>query len=125
MDAALPCSATLPVHNPVRPAAASGLYTLRLSQLAQTPRLPFLEVSVDGHRGRFFQHPVLNYTGNDPADRFLPIFSQASIAFDVPEDLLREGTNTLVLTAITGDPPGGLSQITYDAIALQHDAARR
>ena len=127
--AAQPCTATDGRSRPytVRfdlPQVPSGLYTLRLSLLAHTPRSPTLELSVNGKRGRFFQHPALNYTGNDPADRFLPIFSQASIAFDVPTNLLRQGTNTLLLTAITDDPPGGLSQITYDAVALEHDSTR-
>jgi len=105
------------------PQAPSGLYTLRFSLLAHTPRLPLLEVSVNGHRGRFFQHPVLNYTGNDPADRFIPIFSKVSIAFDVPTRILQQGANTLIMTAVD-EPAGGNSLITYDALALEHDPAR-
>ena len=118
------------------PQAPSGLYTLKLSLLAHAIRLPVLEVSMNGHRGRFFQHPVLNYTGNDPADRFIPIFSKVSIAFDVPTRFLQQGANTLVLTAV--DEPvgshseitysalavGGPPQITYDALALERNPAK-
>ncbi len=116
------------------PQAPRGLYTLKLALLAYTPRLPVLEVSVNGHRGRFFQHPVLIYSGGNIANHFLPQYSKAEIALDVPTGFLRQGTNTFVFTAI--DDPGerddsrgavaviGNSGITYDALALEHDPAR-
>ena len=117
--------AVAPVHGALRP-AASAVGPIHAASLAAGPypRSPYARAERQREPRAIFPASALNYTGNDPADRFLPIFSQASIAFDVPTNLLRQGTNTLVLTAITDDPPGGLSQITYDALALEHDSAR-
>ena len=105
------------------PQAPQGLYTLKLSLLASTNRLPVVEVSVNGHRGRFFQHPILNYSNADPASRFLAIFSQVSITFDVPTRFLQQGTNTFVFAAID-EPAGGSSRIGWDALALENDPAK-
>jgi hypothetical protein len=104
------------------PQAPAGRYTFRLSLLTYTPRLPLLEVRVNGRRGRFYLHPVLNYGGGHPAGRFLPIYARAEVAFDVPSRLLQQGTNEFIL-AVIDDPPGGNSRITYDALALEHDPA--
>jgi hypothetical protein len=113
------------------PEKPKGLFTLKLSLLDYTPRLPRLEVNVNGHRGLFYQHPILNYSGGDTANLFIPHYSKATITCDLPTDFLQRGTNKLVLTAL--DEPGdrddsigptvavGNSGITYDALALQHD----
>ena len=113
------------------PQPPRGLYTLELSLLVYSGRLPALDVSVNGHRGRFFQHPVLDYSGTEWPGHFIPHYSKTSMSFDLPIRCLQQGTNTLVLTAV--DEPGerddsqaagfvpGNSAIVYDALALAHD----
>lgn len=105
------------------PQPPQGLYTLKLSLLAYSPRLPILEASVNGHYGRFYQHPVLNYSAGDMRGHFIPHYSKTTITFDVPTRLLNPGTNTLVLRAIN-EPAGGVGLITYDALALEHDPTK-
>ncbi|MCL5744526.1 MAG: polysaccharide lyase family protein [Acidobacteria bacterium] len=116
------------------PQAPQGLYSLKLAVLHYSPLLSVLEVNLNGHRGRFFQHPILNYAAGNSAGHFQPEYSLATITFDVPTRYLQQGMNTLVLIAV--DEPGtrndsrgavgafGASQITYDALALVHDPAR-
>ena len=113
------------------PEKPKGLFTLKISLLHYSPRLPRLEVNVNGHDGLFYQHPILNYSQGDIANLFLPQYSKATITCDLPTGFLRLGANKLVLTAL--DEPGerddsigavavvGNSGITYDALALQHD----
>ena len=109
------------------PQAPSGLYT-RSSRCwpFPTPRFDPAAGAGGEHKrppGWFFQHPVLNYTGDDPGYFFIPTFSADSITFDIPTRFLRQGDNTLVLEAVA-EPVGGDLQITYDALALEHDAAQ-
>jgi hypothetical protein len=113
------------------PQAPKGLYTLKLSLLTYTRGLPVLAVAMNGHRGRFFQHPILNYSGGNFRGHFIPHYAKSVITFDVPTQFLQQGTNTLVLTAI--DEPGKQaasrgaesgSLITYDALSLENDPAK-
>lgn len=116
------------------PEKPSGLYTLKLSLLDYSPRLPRLQVTVNGHSGLFYQHPVLNYSAGDIANLFLPQYSKANIVCEIPTADLQRGTNSIVLTAI--DEPGtrddsqgavavlGNSGITYDALAFEQDPAQ-
>ena len=88
-----------------------------------TPRVPRLEVSVNGRRAWFYQHPKLVYIA--------PRYAVATITTDIPTPLLNQGSNKLVLTAI--DEPGtrddsegmymvpGNSGIYYDALRLDHE----
>ena len=112
------------------PEKPKGLFTLKLSLLDYSPRLPRLEVNVNGHRGLFYQHPILNYSGGDVAELFIPHYSKATITCDLPTDFLQRGTNRLVLTALDepsdrddsyGPAAVGNSGIIYDALALLHD----
>jgi alpha-mannosidase len=116
------------------PQARQGLYTLKFSLLVYGSRLPILKVSINGHIGQFFQHPVLDYSATEWPGHFVPQMSKASITFDVPTACLQQGTNTLVLTAV--DEPNkrddsqtteftlGNSAMVYDALALEHDPSR-
>lgn len=114
----------------------AGVYTLRLALLAYSPRLPWLEVEINGHRGWFYQHPKLAYTGGDQSVFYLPDYSTAQVACELPMRFLVKGTNKLVLTALDApaqrddtQPSGftwpGTSGIVYDALSLEHDAQAR
>ena len=54
---------TISFNLPDKPA---GSYDLRISLLAYSPRLPRLQVDINGHRGWFYQHPKLSYNAGDP-----------------------------------------------------------
>jgi len=59
------------------PEKPKGLFTLNLSPLDYSPRLPRLEVNLNGHRGLFYQHPVLNY-GRGDILRFVEVGGQST-----------------------------------------------
>lgn len=106
------------------PSSPKGLYTLKVALLVETPRTPRLEVEINGHRGLYFQRPVLDYSGGDGPSVFLPNYSAGTITADLPTKFLRQGTNKLVLTA--NDSPTERDDSTdsglyYDALELDQD----
>ena len=110
------------------PQAPQGLYTLRVALLVETPRVPRLQVEINGHRALLFQHPILNYAGGDPCSVFQPAYSADTVAVDLPTNFLKEGTNELVLTAV--DDPTQRDDVTnpglfYDALELVQDPERK
>lgn len=107
-----------------------GSYKLRVSLLAYAPRLPKLQVELNGHRGWFYQHPRLSYNAGDPWIFYLPHYSTTQIECDLPLRYLVKGRNRLVLTALDdvdqrddsqplGFPWPGTSGLIYDALALE------
>jgi hypothetical protein len=115
--------------------APRGVYTFTAALLAYSPRLPLLDVSINGRHGWFYQHPRLNYDAGDLGSVFAPRYSTAMIAFDFPASYLKPGENELVLTA-TDNPDArddsegavmvlGNSGIYYDALKLDQDAEGR
>ncbi len=118
------------------PDVPTGSYRLNLSLLAYSPRLPWLEVAINGHKGWFYQHPKLTYSGGDQWVFYLPYYSTANVQCELPVRYLVKGTNTLVLTALdepgapdrsqpSGFPWPGTSGIVYDAMALEHNSTRQ
>ena len=117
------------------PGPPRGVYTFTAALLAYTPRIPALDVSINGRHGLFFQHPTLNYDAGDLGSVFAPRYSTATIAVDFPSSFLIAGDNELVLTAIDqpdarDDSEGavmviGNSGIHYDALRLEQDSAGR
>jgi alpha-mannosidase len=115
--------------------APKGLFTFTASLLAYSPRVPRLELNLNGHRGWFYQHPRLNYSAGDLGSVFAPRYSLAAITCEIPTRFLTQGTNHLVLTAIDepdarDDSEGavmvsGNSGIHYDALKLENDSAGR
>ena len=113
------------------PEQPSGTYSLKVSLLAYSPRLPVLQVEINGHRGWFYQHPKLSYNAGDPWVFYLPYYSTAWIECKLPLRFLNQGLNKLVLTALdesedredsqpNGFPWPGSSGIIYDALSLDH-----
>ena len=116
---------TIQFHLPKVP---QGVYTLKVGLLSETARVARLQVEINGHRGLFYQHPKLSYTGGDREMVVSPVAAADTIAFDFPARFLRKGANKLVLTAVDG-PSTGDSQvhsvITYDALELDQDSSKK
>lgn len=114
------------------PDTPRGTYTLRVAILVEHPSIPHLEIDINGHKGWYYFHPILNYELGDIASAFFPAYGSDTIACELPPHFLRKGINRLVLTAVdevpaeeTGDnsQKGLDSGIVYDALQLEHDPA--
>ena len=116
-------------------AKPGGVYRMKIALLVEHPRISALDVAINGHTGRFYQHPKLNYNMGDISGAFFPEYSADTITFELPARFLFEGTNHIVLTAIDEAAPGdqptadgtpaGDSGVVYDAIELQRQPAGR
>ena len=115
------------------PSAPQGVFSLKVGLLAYMARTPRLQMEINGHRGLFYLHPKLNYTGGDKNSVFIPIYSYGTIDAEFPSQFLVQGTNRLVLTAI--DEPAqrddsqsnglGNSGLIYDALELDNNPAAK
>ena len=106
----------------------NGVYTLKAGLLSETARVARLQVEINGHKGLFYQHPILSYAGGDREMVVSPIAAADTIAFDFPARFLRRGTNKLVLTAIDAPSTSDIevhSLLTYDALELDQSSSRR
>ena len=104
-------------------AAPQGTYTLRLGLIMRTPRLPVVQLDVNGHRGWFHQRFESDYREGNWEPSILPQYALGTLAAEIPAAFLRRGENEFALTAVT-DPlasmlPGG--EATADAV-LAYDA---
>lgn len=100
-----------------------GVYKLTISALLRSPRVPRLQVSINGELGNYFFHPELSYyPGDGGVDS--PIYAADEITVTLPTKALRAGENKLVLTALDNlqDGPGD-SWLVYDALRLSQDAS--
>ncbi len=103
-----------------------GVYRLKLGLIITTPRLPVVQVEVNGRRGWFHQRPERDFEeGNLEAYTF-PQYAIGSLSVEIPPEFLRPGANEISLTAVS-DPhtsalPGGAETadavLRYDALAL-------
>jgi alpha-mannosidase len=110
--------------------APRGVYHLKIAIVYETPRLSYLQLSVNGHDGAFYFHPKLTYASGDWEETFVPQTSTDSKVIDIPADWLKAGENRLVLTAMD-DPPDveqslgsialGHTGIVYDALQLSQE----
>jgi hypothetical protein len=111
-------------------AAPKGVYSLELSLLFRQPRVPTVEVAVNGRRGRFDFDPDPMFELGSGDDQFNPIRSVARRRLALPARLFRAGENRLAITAV--DDPAvvidsknvggkGDSGFFYDSLALSHD----
>ena len=105
--------------------APSGDYTLRVGLLLTSPRLPVLQVEVNGYKGWFYQRPDEYKEGNIEAYIF-PQYAFGVLPATIPAEFLKQGANEIALTAVA-DPataalPGGDDTtdafLRYDALAL-------
>jgi alpha-mannosidase len=105
-----------------------GVFTLKVGLLVLTPRLPVLQVNVNGHRGWFYQRPELDNREGNIEGSIFPQYSIGTRSMDIPAEFLQQGDNEISLLALN-DPltaalPGGadLSDafLTFDALALEN-----
>ena len=116
------------------PQDPNGLYVLKLAFLVDTPRIPHLQVDINGHSSWFYLQPKLNYKAGDPTGNS-PTYASDTITVELPTEYLQQGTNKLTFTAIDQpdqrddavSPPGRLgdSGLFYDAVELEHDSSKK
>ncbi|HVN05622.1 MAG TPA: glycoside hydrolase family 38 C-terminal domain-containing protein [Bryobacteraceae bacterium] len=101
--------------------APSGAYTLVLSVLAGNPRVPRLDLDLNGTPGSAYLDRKLTYFAEGRMDS--PINGEAHVRINVPAALLHAGQNALTITAVDDSPDvTGDSSIEWDALELTHDA---
>jgi hypothetical protein len=99
--------------------APSGAYVLDLAIMASYPRVPRLELELNGARGTAYIDRRLSYHAEGRADS--PICSEARVRIPIPASALRQGRNELTITTVDDVPDeNGDSQISWDALALLH-----
>lgn len=98
-----------------------GGYRLEIAAILDRPRVPHLEVSINGKTGEFYFHPHLSYYPGE-GGAWSPIYATDRLEVDLPSRALRAGQNELVLTAIDDPKDGpGDSWVTYDALRLVNE----
>ncbi|HEX4807657.1 MAG TPA: polysaccharide lyase family protein [Bryobacteraceae bacterium] len=100
-------------------------YSLKIATLIDQPRIPVLDISINGHEGKFFLHPKLSYSRSDFSYAFDPHESQSTIEIDVPNGFLKQGQNAIAITCADDPPtPSGSKEIggiSYDALSLESE----
>lgn len=116
------------VHHPYRIVfpldSTAGKYVLRISALIVQPRVPALQVDINGNSGVFFLQPRLTYFQGDAESTYHPNNSEADLEVEIPPTFLKAGQNTISLTCVDFPPSSAdenSSGIAYDALALDHD----
>jgi len=102
-----------------------GTYTMVVSVILQRPRVPHLQVEINGETGVFYFHRKVGYyPGDDGFDS--PIYGGDQLAMVLPTEAFKRGQNRLVLTAMDDPKDGpGDSWIRYDALRLLNDPEAR
>lgn len=109
-----------------------GTYTLRISTLTYSPRIPALKVQINGHDGTFYLDPKLSYYLGDQRSIFDPHYSSDDLSIDVPAGFLKTGANTLTLSVVNTEAPfeaptpeselyDAVAPVHYDALRLSND----
>jgi hypothetical protein len=113
------------------PEAPRRSYRLRIGLIMNTPRVPLVQVEVNGHVGWFHQRPERDYTEGNLEASIFPQYSIGVLTVEIPSDFLRRGGNEIALTALTDAfstaLPGGEdasdARLQYDALALEQLSA--
>ncbi len=110
--------------------APRGTFFLNLDVLFRHPRIPVMQVDVNGHQGDFYFSPRVSWIVGDENDAFNPIHSAEQRVIALPAAFLKRGENRLTLTCldepstatrhITVGGPGD-SGLYYDALSLTQD----
>jgi len=97
----------------------TGSYLLDLAIMAGNPRVPHLELDLNGAQGTAYIDRRLSYHAEGRADS--PICAEARERIPIPASALRQGDNELRIIAVDDVPDeNGDSQIAWDALALLH-----
>jgi hypothetical protein len=107
------------IHFPVTQ-APRGVFTLKISTLIYFPRVPALQIEINGHKGRYYLHPKPVYDG-DTRDA-------AVASIEIPATYIRQGDNSLILSIVESrvadtDRTPVTETIAYDYISLSNDPA--
>lgn len=103
-------------------AAPRGVYALDLAVLVGNPRVPHLAVELNGTQASVFLRRQLSYHAEGRIDS--PVNGEAREQIPVPAALLRQGGNTLRITAVDSVPDeNGDSEIAWDALQLLNAGA--
>ncbi len=101
-------------------------YLFKVALLVEQPRIPALQIVVNGHTGKFYLHPQLSYSRSDFTYAFDPHEAQSALEIEIPAAFLKVGDNALSISCVddpttkAGDEEvGGLS---YDALSLEEGA---
>src|SRR2546421_2497806 len=73
--------------------APRGAYRLRLGLILNSPRVPVVQVEVNGHRGWFYQRIERDFAEGNLEANIFPQYAVGSLNADVPADFLRQGEN--------------------------------
>jgi alpha-mannosidase len=106
--------------------AADG-YTLEVSVLTWTPRIPALAAAINGHRGLFYLQPKVNEVFGDGVFAFDPHYSISELQIGIPASYLKRGENVLALEAVdepTETGTGARSGFAWDALRLTAGAPK-
>jgi len=99
--------------------APSGSYVSDLAIMAGNPRMPRLEIDLNGAQGTAYIDRRLSYHAEGRADS--PICAEARERIPIPAGALRQGDNELRITAVDDVvDQNGDSEISWDALALLH-----
>lgn len=113
--------------------APEGTYTLRISALTYSPRIPALKLQINGHDGTFYLAPKLSYYLGDQRSIFDPHYSSNDLSIVVPTRFFKAGVNNLTLSVVNTAPPydnrprdselhGAVASVHYDALSLTNDS---
>jgi alpha-mannosidase len=108
--------------------APHGKFLLKISTLTYLPRVPALQVQINGHKGIYYLHPEVSYYLGDQRSIFDPHYSSSVLSVELSSRFLKQGVNSLVLSCVNTQPPyadqSEISGIHYDFISLMNDAGR-
>jgi alpha-mannosidase len=108
--------------------APHGQFLLKISTLTYLPRIPAIQVQINGHKGTFYLHPEVSYYLGDQRSIFDPHYSSTVLTVALPVSFLKQGQNSLVLSCVNTQPPftdqNEISGIHYDFISLSNDSSR-
>lgn len=97
--------------------APHGAYILDFAIMAGNPRTPRLELDLNGAPATAYLDRRLSYHAEGRMDS--PVNAEARVRIPVPASALRQGSNTLRITAVDDvADENGDSEIAWDALAL-------
>ena len=101
-------------------AAPRGVYLLKVSALTSYPRIPALQIDINGHKGLYYLHPKPIYL----AEQRFRAADLLTIA--IPAAYLKTGANNLTFALVDSQAPGPeasalVQTVAYDFISLSTD----
>jgi len=102
--------------------APQGRYSLTVSALLYSARVPNLMIELNGQKGLFYFDRKLSYYPGD-LGAYSPIYGEGKLVMALPTAAFRQGQNKLVLTALDDSKDGPSdSELHYDALRLTQES---